>query len=69
MFPRNIYSSSNNTRSIKSRRMRGVRHVALMGEVRNEYKVLVGDHEWKRPLRRSWLRWEDNIRMDFTEVG
>jgi hypothetical protein len=34
---------------IKSRRMDGAGHVALMGEVRNEYKVLVGKPEGNRP--------------------
>jgi hypothetical protein len=32
-------------------------------------RILVGKPEGKRPLRRSWCRWEDNIRMDLTEVG
>jgi hypothetical protein len=46
---------------IKSRRMRWVRHVAHMGEIRNVYKVLVGKPERNRPLRRPWHRWNDNI--------
>jgi hypothetical protein len=25
--------------------------------------------EGKRPLRRPWHRWEDNIRMDVREIG
>ena len=25
--------------------------------------------EEKRPLRRPWSRWEDNIKMDLQEVG
>jgi len=29
----------------------------------------VGKPEGKRPLRRPWLRWEDNIKMDLQEVG
>jgi len=33
------------------------------------YRVLVGKREGKRPLGRSWRRWEDNIKMDFQEVG
>jgi hypothetical protein len=31
--------------------------------------VLVGKPEGKRPLGRHRHRWEDNIRMDFQEVG
>jgi len=29
----------------------------------------VGKPEGKRPLGRPRLRWEDNIKMDFQEVG
>ena len=32
-------------------------------------RVLVGKPEGKRPLRRPRHRWEDNIKMDFQEVG
>jgi hypothetical protein len=32
------------------------------GEKRNEYKVLVGKPEGKRPLGRPRRRWEDNIK-------
>jgi hypothetical protein len=34
-----------------------------MGEMRNEYKILVGIHEEKRPFGRPTFRWMDNIRM------
>jgi hypothetical protein len=37
---------------IKSRRMRWVRHVAYVGDMRNAYKPLVGKPEDKRPLER-----------------
>jgi hypothetical protein len=40
-----------------------------MGEGRGLYRVLVGKFGGKRPLRRSRRRWEDNIKMDFREVG
>jgi hypothetical protein len=54
---------------IKSRTMRWARDVALMGERRDVYKVLVGKPEGKRPLGRQRLRWEDNIKMEFQELG
>jgi hypothetical protein len=54
---------------MKSRRMRWAGHVALMGEVRGVYRVLVRKLEGKRPLGRPRLRLEDNIRMDIQEVG
>jgi hypothetical protein len=40
-----------------------------MGEKRNTYRILVGNPEGKRPLRRSRRRWEDNIKMDHREIG
>jgi hypothetical protein len=39
------------------------------GETRNAYKDLVGKLEGKRLLGRRRRRWEDNIRMDLTEIG
>jgi hypothetical protein len=50
-------------RVIKSRRMRWAGHVALMGEDRGVYRVLVGKPEGKKPLRRLRRRWEDNIKI------
>jgi hypothetical protein len=35
----NLYSSSSKIRMVKSRRMRLARHVALMGEKRNAYRI------------------------------
>jgi hypothetical protein len=37
-----------------------VAHIACMADMRNEYNILVGKTEEKRP--RS--RWENNIKMD-----
>jgi hypothetical protein len=56
-------------RIIKLRMMRWAEHVARMGEKRNEYRLLVGKPEGKRPLGRPRRRWVDNIRMDLVEVG
>jgi hypothetical protein len=39
-----------------------------MGEKRNAYRILVGEPEGKRPLRRLRRRWRDNIKMDLREV-
>jgi hypothetical protein len=49
--------------------MRWVGHVALMGEKRNVYRLLVGKPEGKRLLGRPGRRWIDNIKMDLLEVG
>jgi hypothetical protein len=36
---------------------------------RNEYRLLAGKPEGRRPLGRPRRRWLDNIRMDLVEVG
>jgi hypothetical protein len=64
-----LYSSPNIIKVIKSRRMRWAGHVAHMGEGRSVYRVLVGRPEGKRPLGRPRRRWEDNIKMDLSEIG
>jgi hypothetical protein len=63
------YSSPSIVRVIKLRRIRLAGHLAHMGERRGIYRVLVGKPEGKRPLGRSRIRWEDNIKMDLQEVG
>jgi hypothetical protein len=39
------------------------------GEGREMYRVLVGKPEGRRPLGKPRRSWEDNIKMDFQEVG
>ena len=63
-----LYSSPNIIRSLKSRRI-WAGHVARMEQSRNEYRILVGKPEGKRPLERPRRRWEDNIKIDLREVG
>jgi hypothetical protein len=38
------------------------------GEKRNDYRLLVGKPEGRRPLGRPRHRWVDNIMMDLGEV-
>jgi hypothetical protein len=64
----NLYSSSNNFRVIKSRRLRWAGHVARKGEGRGVDSVLIRRPEEKRPLGRPRRRWKDNIQMDFREI-
>jgi len=64
----NLYSSPNIVRVIKSRRMRWTGHVALMGEERGVYRVLIGTPEGRKPMGRPRRRWVVYIRMDHQEV-
>jgi len=64
-----LYSLPNIVRVVKWRRMRWAGHVARIGKGRGVYTVLVGKPEGKRPLGRPRCRLEDNIKMDFQEVG
>jgi hypothetical protein len=66
---RELYSSPSFIRIMKARKMKWVEHIARMGENRNEYRLLVGKPEGRRPLGRPRRRWLDNIRMDLVEVG
>jgi hypothetical protein len=38
------------------------------GEKRNAYMMLVEKPEGKRPPRRPWRRWVDNIKIDLREI-
>ena len=43
--------------------------MGMMEEIRSYFKILTGKPTGKRPLGRPRRRWEDNIRIDSTEVG
>jgi len=49
-------------------RMKWVGHIALRGEMRITYKILVRKTQGKRPLERRRCRWEDNIKRDLVEI-
>jgi hypothetical protein len=63
---RDLYSSPNIIRMIKSKRIRLAGHVARMGE-NNIYRLLVGNRQGRRPLVRPRCRWVDNVKMDLGE--
>ena len=44
-------------------------HVARMEDGRSVFRILTGTPTERRPLGRSRYRWEDNIRMNFKEIG
>jgi hypothetical protein len=64
-----LYSSPSIIRVIKSRRLRWAGHVAGVWERRGANRASVGKPEGRRPLGRPRRRWEDNIKLDFTDVG
>jgi hypothetical protein len=43
--------------------------VARIREVRGAYRILVGKPEARGALGKPRHRWEDNIKMDLSEVG
>jgi hypothetical protein len=60
--------SPNIIRVIKSIRMRQMRYVAHMGEMRGVYKILVRIPEGKRSFGGTGHRCEDNINTDLKEL-
>jgi hypothetical protein len=63
-----LYSSPIITKMIRSKRMRWDGHVTQSGEKRAAYKLLVGNPEGKRPLRRQRCRGVDNnIKLDLQQ--
>jgi hypothetical protein len=64
-----LYCSPNIVWMIQFRRTEWAGHLARRGERRCEYRILVRRPEGRRPLGSPRHRWEDNIKMDFQEVG
>jgi hypothetical protein len=44
-------------------------HVVRIWEMRNAYKILIGNPEGNRPLGRRRRRWKNNIKNDVREDG
>jgi hypothetical protein len=63
----NLYSPPSDIRTIKSRRMKGARHVRCIEKIENLYKILVGQPEGKRPFRSPAHIWEGSIKMKLGE--
>jgi hypothetical protein len=59
-----LYSEQDIMKVMKSRRMIWAGH----GEMRNEYKILIGKHEGKSLLGKPRRRWENNIKTCFSEI-
>ena len=54
---------------IKSRRLRWAGHVARMEEGRSALKIATDKPAGKRLLGRPNSIWEENIKIDFKEIG
>ena len=65
---RELHSSANIVRFIKSRRLKWAGYVAGMAEGRSTFKMLTCKPTGKRSLGRPRRRWEDDIRMDIKEI-
>jgi hypothetical protein len=37
--------------------------------MKNAHKIVTGKHEVKRPLGRTWRKWEDKVRIYLGEIG
>jgi hypothetical protein len=59
----NLFTSSNNIRAIKSRRMKWMGHSKII----NVFKISVGNPDGNKPLRRTGCGWK-NITTDFKET-
>lgn len=44
-------------------------HLTCMGQSRSEYMALKGKPEGEKPLGGPRHRWENNIKMNFKQVG
>ena len=65
-----LYRSPNINRVIKSKRLRWTGKVARMEEEdRSVFKILTGKPTGKRSLGGPRHRWENNIEIDFKEIG
>ena len=49
--------------------MRWAGYVACVGEKINAYRVLVGKHEYRRPVQRCNHRWDNSIKVDLKAIG
>ena len=49
--------------------IRNVQETNLGLDIRSDFKILTGNPTGKRPFGKPRRRWEDNIRMDLTEIG
>jgi hypothetical protein len=46
----------------------GAGHVELIGERKDEYRILAGKPNRRKTLGNSSRRWEDNIKKDLREL-
>jgi hypothetical protein len=66
---RNLYSSPNIIRMMKSTTIKWAGQVARFGEIKNAHKILVRMPEGKRPLGRPRRRWLENVKIYLRDIG
>jgi hypothetical protein len=65
----NLFSSPENIRQIKSRRLRWAGHVARMGVMKKCTRFFFGNTERKSTFGRPKSRWENGTKNDFMKIG
>jgi hypothetical protein len=65
----NLYYLASIIGMIESKRMRWGGNVACMCEKRTAYSIFMRKPEGKRPLGRTRLKWEYNIKMHLRVIG
>jgi hypothetical protein len=63
-----LHNSQSIIRMIKARRLGRQEHVARMGKKRNADRIMVGELERKKLLRRPRNRWMNTIKMFLGEI-
>jgi hypothetical protein len=63
-----FYSSPSIIKMIKTKRIRWAGQLKCMGAKRNTYRMLPGQLEGKRPIRRPKCRSVVNIKMDLRQI-
>jgi hypothetical protein len=63
-----LYSSPDIITLVKRRLMRGLRHLAYMGDKRFEHEVPTRKSDGKTPLAIPRHRWQDTITMDLLKI-
>ena len=67
--PPSVYSTPSIIITMRLRKIRWVRLIALRVKVRNMHTVLVEKPKYKKPSRRTRCMYKDNIKMEHKAIG